>query len=111
MTDPPYDDAAMSGNQLAFCRDWNEPEGAEVTIEDVQHSIDLASATQSEMPIDVADAIQVALDLATYVVENDDGDGIASTDELVAALEATPGFEAASGVIDGHCAAAENAAG
>lgn len=107
-TDPPADDPAMSGATLAFCEDWNGSDDEEVLIEDVQVSADLAVAALSELPTDVGEATQVAADLAQYVVDNDDGDGVASPAELQAALDAFPAFMEGSPLIDEHCAPAAN---
>jgi hypothetical protein len=106
-TDPPYDDAAMSGATLAFCEDWISSDDEEILIEDVQASADLALAAVSELPTDVGEATQAAADFAQSVVDNDDGDGIASPDELQAALDAFPAFEEGIPLIDEHCAPAQ----
>jgi len=87
-----------------FCAEFMEDSGGDTPIEDVEGSIERASAAQADAADqEVIDALQVLIDVSRYAIENDDGDGVITDAEVQAAAEAFPTLEDAIAVVNTYC--------
>lgn len=97
----------------AFCADLNEPDdGSDQPIANIEAKRDLASAAQTavETP-EESDALQLIVDFAQYVIDNDDGDGVITSAEAEAAFPEFPTIEDAFGVLTQTCSGSRSAGG
>jgi hypothetical protein len=92
-----------------FCADFTaSDDSADTPIDEVQDSVDLATAASDEMigNTEATDAFIVLIALGRYVIDNDDGDGVATEAEVQAAVEefGTAAIEDATAVVTDLCA-------
>jgi len=112
--DASMDDETAEGSDAAegasnptdeFCADFNESEGGDTSVEEVQASLELLLAAQADAADqEVVDAMQLLADFTQYALDNDDGDGVITDAEVQAAAEQFPTFEDAIQVVATYCA-------
>jgi hypothetical protein len=106
-TDSAEDEAAQAddgGPVATFCADFNDADGGDTPVDEVQASLDRAVAAQAEATTqEGSDALQVLIEFTQHVLDNDDGDGIITDAETQAAVSAFPTIEDAIDVVTEGC--------
>lgn len=65
-----------------FCADFNDDDGGDTPVDEVETSLDTARAAQAETDDQsFADAIDLLVDYGQYLLDNDDGDGVITAAE------------------------------
>jgi hypothetical protein len=101
------DQQADDGGAVAtFCADFNDADGGDTPIDEVQASLDRAAAAQAEIGSgEQADALQLLIDFTQQVMDSDDGDGVITDAETQAAVPDYPTIEDAIAVLGELCGA------
>jgi hypothetical protein len=98
--------------KAAFCADLNDPSEGDEPIEDLEASRDLAIRSQTVTETqEQFDATQLLVDFANHLIDNDDGDGVVTGEEVSAALEAFPTIEDGIAVASEWCAGSRDSNG
>jgi hypothetical protein len=90
--------------KASFCADLESDSGDQQPVEDVEAEVGRAVAAQTATETqEQFDALQLLVDYGTYLLDNDDGDGLIDGEEASAGLEEFPTLEDAFAVLTDWC--------